>query len=358
MESYRTERGTIALRRKHFRSPLSSRPARSVASLVLCGLAHVVSACSSSADAGADSDQGADSGTGSWDAAVGDESILAGTFAVKLVPPDDDNATAGTTSFLGKVYDGASLSEVVWEKSDASGGCTLLIPRVPYCSTPCGGTSACVEDETCQAYPVAHSAGTVTATGLRTTTGATTFSMSPVVNSYQPPATVSLAYPAFSEGDAITIESSGDYYAPLRLTAKGIAPLKLTSSTLALSTTTPLVLSWEAPGAGASSTIEVKLDISHHGGTKGKIECTTADTGSLEIPVALVSKLLALGVAGYPTVVVTRQSTGSATIAPGRVDLVVSSQVEAAVTVDGLVSCKDTTECPSGQTCQDDLTCK
>jgi hypothetical protein len=88
------------------------------------------------------------------------------------------------------------------------------------------------------------------------------------------------------------------------------------------------------------------------------IECDTEDTGSLEISAALVTKLLDLGVAGFPTVIVTREAVGSVTIAPGRVDLIVSSVVEHAVQVSGLTSCSADTDCPSGQTCQSDLTCK
>jgi hypothetical protein len=67
---------------------------------------------------------------------------------------------------------------------------------------------------------------------------------------------------------------------------------------------------------------------------------------------------LNLGVAGFPTVVVTRSATGSTTIAPGRVDLVVSSTIERSVEIAGLTSCTADTDCQPGQTCQSDLTCK
>jgi len=120
----------------------------------------------------------------------------------------------------------------------------------------------------------------------------------------------------------------------------------------------PLPISWTAPGKAGQTRIYVKLDISHHGGTKGMIECDADDTGSLELPSALVTKLLELGVAGYPTIIVARRATGSTTIAQGRVDLVISSQIEQAVVIPGLTSCTADTDCPMGQTCQSDLTCK
>ena len=102
----------------------------------------------------------------------------------------------------------------------------------------------------------------------------------------------------------------------------------------------------------------MKLDISHHGGSKGKIECTTADDGELELSSAMVSALVDLGVAGFPTIIVSRKAVGSVTISPGRVDFVAAAEVERAVTLEGVVSCNDSAQCPQGQTCQDDLTCK
>ncbi|MBX3264782.1 MAG: hypothetical protein KIS78_23045 [Labilithrix sp.] len=259
---------------------------------------------------------------------------------------------------MGKVFDGPALSEVIWEEARAAGACKLLTPRVPFCSSACGSSAACVEDDVCAAYPAARSAGAVTVDGLRLEDGATTFVMSPVVNGYQPAAGVKLASPAFDEGDAIAIAAAGDYFEPFAIEAKGVAPLTLSSDVVSLEAEQPAKLAWTPPASPGLSTIEVKLDISHHGGTKGKIECAAEDSGALEISAELVTDLLALGVAGFPSVVVTRRAVGSTTIAEGRVDLVVSSSVERPVVVAGLTSCTDDTQCSDGQTCQADLTCK
>jgi hypothetical protein len=264
----------------------------------------------------------------------------------------------GATSFIGKVYDGAALSDVVWEASATDGDCALLLPRIPFCDTPCGGSAACVEDDTCKAYPIARSVGVVTVTGLQDTTGATSFVMTPVVNNYQPAGGVQLAYPPFAEGETLRLAAAGGYYAAFDVETKGIAPLVLGMDSLPLSKGKSAALTWTPPADPSLTTITVKLDVSHHGGSKGKIECTTADDGALEISSSLVSSLVELGVAGFPTVIVTRSSVGSVTIAPGRVDFVAAAEVERSVTVDGLVSCEDTSQCPSGQTCQSDLTCK
>jgi hypothetical protein len=105
------------------------------------------------------------------------------------------------------------------------------------------------------------------------------------------------------------------------------------------------------------TSVHVKLDISHHGGSKGEIACDVDDKGALTIASELISALLDLGVAGFPTVRVTRHLEGEAKIPAGRVQLIVSSLAEEAVVVPGLVSCAGADDCPEGKTCLGDLTC-
>jgi hypothetical protein len=133
--------------------------------------------------------------------------------------------------------------------------------------------------------------------------------------------------------------------------------LNVTTSPIDLARNTPLSLAWTPPSAQGSE-IHIKLDISHHGGTKGKLECVLPDTGSVMIEPSLITMLLDLGAAGYPTIVVTRSYRGRATTIDGEVNLVASSSVEKPVNVPGIISCTDTSECPMGQTCQTDLTCR
>lgn len=293
------------------------------------------------------------------DLSQGDASILAGTFQVTLVAPDSATGAAGYTSLVGRVSDGATPSSLQWTVVSTVGDCQLLKPRVPFCSTPCGSSAVCVADNTCQPYPKTKSVGSVRASGFTTGSGSGEFELQQVAGSYQPPAGTSLPFPAFAEGAELTLRTSGGDYAAMSLVAAGIAPLTITSGTLQLAPGQGARLTWTPAKLSGSSKIQVKLDISHHGGTKGMIRCETADSGALDLAAAQLTELINLGTAGYPTIVVSRQATpGTAVIAPGRVELAVTSTVEQAVVVPGVTSCTSNTECTGGKTCQSDLTCK
>ena len=300
-------------------------------------------------------------GTGEEPAPAGDPQVLAGTFQVSLVAPvaatDGQAASAGYTTLVGKVYDGAQPSLLVWKEAAVSGACRLLTPRVPACDTPCGGSAACVEDNQCQPYPTSRAVGTIVVKGLRTAAGASEFSMTPLSNTYQPPASVSLPYPALGEGEEVRLEAAGAYYPAFALSARGISPLVLDAAPLALQRERALTLRWTPPGAGTGTSVHVKLDISHHGGTRGKIECESPDTGALELSAPLITQLLDLGAAGFPSISVTRQAMGTVTITPGRVELRVASEVVRPVEVPGITSCNEDADCPTGKHCRTDLTC-
>jgi hypothetical protein len=143
----------------------------------------------------------------------------------------------------------------------------------------------------------------------------------------------------------------------LRLQSVGIAPLELTARAQPVSGQ-PLALAWKPPAQANVSRIEIEMDLSHHGGSKGKIECDVPDTGSLAIPAAQITALQGLGISGFPTVIVTRVATGSTTTRLGRATLRVVASVERAVEVEGLHSCTANEDCPAGMTCQVDLKCK
>jgi hypothetical protein len=285
------------------------------------------------------------------DAMWGDPSKLVGTFLVDVTP------SLGATAIQGHVYNKPSPQAVIWNQTALDGNCRLLVPHVPFCSTPCGGTVVCVADDTCETQPTKQDVGTVQVSGVHSTAGATTFALVSVNGTYQ--ATTAIAYPPFAVGEPIAVAAAGSAFTPaFTLTAAGIGELVLTSADPALARNSPVDLAWTPPTGAATSQIMVKLDISHHGGAKGKIECVTPDTGSLTLTAPLVTQLLDLGAAGFPTIIVDRVSTGSALTSAGRVELAIRTEVERPVTVPGIQSCTDSSECTPPAICQSDLTCR
>jgi hypothetical protein len=288
---------------------------------------------------------------GTYGRGVTDPQTPVGGFVIDLVSARGSNSAY--TAVQGKVYDGPVPSPIVWSVMEEAAGCRLLVPRVPFCSPGCGGTAVCAEDGRCDPYPAAQNLGRVEVTGL----GAGTFGMDAIGGTYQPSASVSLPYPPFSEGAAVQLAAEGSVSFPsFSLSGQGIAPIEVRDEfALAEGKTLPVV--WAPPAVPGAGAIEVKLDISHHGGTRGKIECEVADSGSLEIPASQISKLLALGVAGFPTIVVTRVASGSTATSRGQIGLRVVSGMELEVEIPGLRSCTSNDDCPSGQRCQADLSC-
>ncbi|MBI4807221.1 MAG: hypothetical protein HY795_18560 [Desulfovibrio sp.] len=320
-------------------------------------LAVLVAACSGSTSPGVDtgpSDAGlADAGPA--DAGLGDPGSLVGAFNLELVAPSGE--IPGSTTLVGRVSDGPTPSQIVWEPLRSEADCVLEIPRVPFCDPGCGGGAACVENDQCSSYPSARSVGAVVVDGLLTESGNGEVALVVVANNYQLPAAPKLTYPAFGQNDPIILRASGGVVDPFEIRATGISPLTVTSTSLQLVSERSLTLTWNSSGPSADVRIHIKLDISHHGGSKGRIQCELEDTGAFELPRTLLGELQGFGVAGFPTVVLTRQSRGATAIALGRVELRVLSVVERPVEIPGLTSCTTNEECPNGQSCQTNLAC-
>jgi hypothetical protein len=324
--------------------------------LGVLGLAGLLGACGSSdpeAAGTADAAAKADTLAAAPDMARGADAganALVGAFLIELKPPA--GSAAGSTSLGGKVFDGPTPSTVVWDLAEQTGSCQLLVPRAPLCSPRCPGEQACVETNQCAGYPTSQDLGTIQVRGL----GAAPFAVDPIVNGYQLPVDLTLPFPPAAEGAPVEVAVSSGPFGAFTLATKVVAPLASTGDLL-LERAKAIPLTWTAAGMPALARIQIKVEISHHGGPKGKIECDVADTGAFEVPAALVTKLIDLGVAGFPTVSITRAATGTATIAPGQVILQVLSAVVHQVKVAGYTSCSDDMPCPMGKVCQPNQVC-
>jgi hypothetical protein len=75
------------------------------------------------------------------------------------------------------------------------------------------------------------------------------------------------------------------------------------------------------------------LQIDQHGLSPVSVVCETADDGSLEVSAALVDRLFAAGISGFPNGTLIRRTADSQSAGGGCVDLVVASERSAAVAV-------------------------
>lgn len=308
------------------------------------------SACSSDKDdspgnaAGTSSTGGSGSGGGGSGAAgsgaagggANVDPSVHGSVVLQLIPPSDSGD--GRVSLLGRFFDGATPESFPLELSDEMDDCKLLVPALPFCAEPCA-PDVCTAKDTCTPYPKPQAIGTLTVTGLGEPLELTPKSSMQI---YQP---ASLAYPPCAPGDVIKVAAAG-----LSLEASCITPLELTGpDPIPVMSGQSVKVAWVAE-TGGGTRVRIGLDVSHHGGKKGEIDCEVEDTGSFEIPEPLVTKLISLGLAGFPTINVNRVSVGSSSAVPN-VTFVVSSDVTRAVDT-GVESCLDDSACEAPKTCQ------
>lgn len=311
---------------------------------------------SGSAGSGGGGSGGSSGAAGSAGAAgsnVTSDIDLYGSLNITLEAAIAETMSPARTTVIGKVYDGPTPSPAVWAEKAQMAGCTLSTPSPVLCEPTCGGSGACVKDNTCAPYPKATPVGTITITGV----GSSALTLDPIADNYQPKAGSNVPFPPCTEGGAVELSAAGGTHAAFTASVKCIAPLDFKGPYM-LTKGKPLSLKWGAPAQANIGKIFVKIDLSHHGGAKGKIECEVADNGALEIPAALVDALVDLGVAGFPTVALTRKVVAAGSGKAKNFSFTIASPVEIPVEIPGLKSCSMDTDCPSGQACQSDRTCK
>lgn len=292
------------------------------------------------------------SNAGSGSVLPADPTQIVGTFTVQM------KVDKGMTNVVGQVADGPVPVQTVLTETKKDGSCRVETPSSPFCDGGCGA-EVCVASGKCQPYPTGHPVGAVTLKGVHVAGGGSELTLKETVASYQPPAGTKLAYPSFGVSDTIEVHATGQDYAGFDLSAPGVDPIALKTEDFALDPTKPFQLDWDPAADPKSSQVHVKIDLSHHGGLKGLIECDLDDTGSLTISQELISELIGLGVAGYPSVVLTRSTEDIAQLDHGRVRLEVSALVERYLTTPGVESCTTNEDCAEGKTCRSsDSTCQ
>jgi hypothetical protein len=293
-----------------------------------------------SAGSGGSGGSGA-AGSGGGAGASGD--VLLGTFTVAL-NPEVEGVTPAYTTVLGSVYSGAYPTDVIETPIATEGGCTTYQFSRHSCTTPtCTGDQKCAGPNDCRATPTLVNVGTVTLDGV----GAAPLTLAAINNNYQYPADIE--YPGFAEGATLTLAATGGSFPAFTVTTTGVAPIVMRGTTFELASGQPLLVEWE-PGGNADATVSVALNISRHGGSAGYLECQVSDTGSLTIPATPITRLIALGVAGFPQLTLTRTSRGEASVPGGKIALRSTAVAVPTLTVEGVCSCFDSTDCG---TCDD-----
>jgi len=311
---------------------------------------------------------GADGGEPSADANAAD----GGARADAATGADNGYATCDPTEDLGgyqvdlgpkystvrgRVWDGVStlrlLKEVASSGSEPQGTCRLLAPDNPVCSPACTPGKECGTGGKCIAAPRKRDVGEVTITGL-----ANPVAMSAIapINEYN--FTGDLDHPAFVPGAKVRLKAAGGSIAPFAIAATGITPLVITHHKPTVVAGMAVEVTWTAaPAAATHVRVAIELNVNQHGTSGARIHCDVADDGAFAIPATLVDKLLGYGTSGFPSIAVTRQSAGTASIEGGCAALSLTSSAYLEVHIPGLVSCSSDKDCPSGQSCKPELIC-
>jgi hypothetical protein len=273
---------------------------------------------------------------------------LFGAITLSLREGSDQKAAYSLVS--GTLYDALKPDPEPMRVTAQAQGCQLREAVHPLCSEGCGSAAACVADETCEDYPTSQDVGDIRISGLdrNTPSAARLIPFAPTFF-YQ---SDELSYPACSEGSAVRLSNTA-FTAETRC----IAPLRMDSTApIVVRRDEPVHLSWERPSRPSLAQISILLDVSHHGGKRADIACEVADTGVFDIPANLVNALLDFGLAGYPSVIVTRKTQSNATLS--QVKFIASAQVERAVDT-GVQSCLRDQDCAQGTACdRATVTCK
>ncbi len=329
---------------------VASRPLLSFA--IVIGLA--LTACGGGDSGGGSGGSGAGGGGGSGGAG-GSTGPVSGPYGLFDIHYVTGTSAADSYSAVGGVmYDGPPAERTVWDKKKTDGDCSLYTPRAPFCDS-CVSPGVCVETNVCRTAPGSHEVGQVTLTGLNPPSGASPLALTPVTTSTSTNylCAETLPLPPCTVGGAIGLAAAGQgEYPAFAIQAACIAPLVVSNTAVQIERGKAFTLNW-TPSSVPNSRVQLTFDLSHHGGSKGKVICDTADSGSLDVSATLVTDLIALGVTGYPKAYVARVLTGSTAVGAGQAQLKVYSDVEFVAQLPGLVSCDTNADCTgAGETCQ------
>lgn len=229
-----------------------------------------------------------------------------------------------------------------------AGVCRLITSCLPFCEDNCGAEQkSCGSNGRCFSPPTFVDMGAVDVSGLEDAVMVTQSK----ANLYQNAGT--LPHPAAKPGADVKLQIAGGAQGSLSLSGKGVELLAFESVGIEVARDKALTLKWKAPVAPDLARMHVTLNVNTHGsGSLAYIECDAPDTGSLEIAANLIAGLSARGLSGFPSVTFARRTVDSTEIAQGCVELEIASVATLAVTVAGVTSCNEDSQCSTDQRCE------
>jgi len=246
----------------------------------------------------------------------------------------------------GSVADGV-VPITVHEQVGADATCRLMRRNLTFCDPACQPDETCDFDGNCIPFPLNQDIGTVTIGGLE---------QDLILNPIQPGNTyfeTSLPHPVFLPDQLVELQThNSTVFDDVTLHGIGVEELTSDDENLVLSDESDLLLTWNPPVNGsARSNIHVRVNIDQHGSTPTQLFCEFPDTGSGAVPASLIAQLMSFGVTGFPNATVTRRTVDSTTVGAGCVEMIVKSQFEPSVAVEGFIPCNTDQDCPDGLAC-------
>jgi len=259
---------------------------------------------------------------------------------------------AGYAQLIGTVQDKANPGKI-WVAAATEGDCRLMVG--PTCSASCAAPTVC-DGATCVPGPVTKTVGAVTVTGLAAPISATPNSQ----KTYYAP--VSGGFPPFSPGADVQLAAAGGDYTAFSLHGRGFPIIETPATMVPFEMGKPFRLTWTPPPAPITTRMFVKVDIAFHGGVDAQIQCDLPDNGSASVPAVLVDALLERGVAGFPSAFLIRRTVDSAAVGPGCIDFSITNTFNGTtgiqLSIPGVTSCNEDSDCAGTMTCGPDLKCR
>lgn len=231
----------------------------------------------------------------------------------------------------------ALVQTVILDELAAEGECRVVTSENPFCDPPCGGGQVCTNESQCAMFPERVSVGTVTISGME------------VPVAMEPAADLryfetELPHPVIAPGAQIELQADG-----LSLMGNGFGALANVSPSIYVAPETDMNVTWDAEDGEAH--VRIELNIDQHGNSPATLFCDVPDTGSYDVPAALIDALLTSGVSGFPSANLYRQTVDSTNGPTGCVEFRIRARTSTEVAVEGHTACNTDDDCPRGQTC-------